>query len=81
VSSQTVYQAKLQYQQIRQLLEAYRALAGDYATLLAAVAEVRSALRDTDLQLALPLPELRELPEILHQVEGTKRGSKRAAAS
>lgn len=76
----TVHQAKLQYQQVRQLLEAYRALAADYAALLAAVAEVRAALANTDLQLALPLPELRELPEVLHEIAPTKRGSRPAAA-
>lgn len=76
----TTYQAKLQYQQTRQLLEAYRLLASDYAALLAAVTEVRAALRDTDIQLALPLPELRELPEPVHELAPTKRGSKAAAA-
>lgn len=75
----TVYQAKLQYQQVRELLEAYRALAVDYAALRAAVVEIREALRDTDLQLALPLPELRKLPEPAHQLAPSKRGSKPAA--
>jgi hypothetical protein len=81
VGAQTIYQAKLQYQQLRQLAEAYRALSDDYAQLLAAVAEVREALASTDLQLALPLPELRKLPEVLHSVAAGKRGSKAAAAS
>jgi hypothetical protein len=75
-----VYQAKLQYAQISQLITSYRALAGAYAELHAVVAELRQVLRDSDIQLALPLPELEELPEVPHQVARTKRGSKPAAA-
>lgn len=79
-SAQTSYQAKLQYAQISQLITAYRALSGAYAELHAAAVELRQVLRDSDIQLALPLPELAELPEIPHQVTQAKRGSKRAAA-
>lgn len=77
----TTYQAKLAYEQTRHLLTAYRALALDYAALHAAVTEVREALRDTDLQLALPLPELRKLSDVPHQVSPSKRGSKPATAA
>ena len=76
----TVYQAKLAYQQTRQLLDAYRALAADYTALQLAVRELRGALRDTDIQLTLPLPELRELPEPLHELAPAKRGVKPPAA-
>lgn len=76
----TAYQARLQYEQMRQLLEAYRLLASDYAALRSAVVEVRAALANTDLQLALPLPELRKLPEEVSSVLPSKRGVKAAAA-
>lgn len=76
----TVHQAKLAYEQTRHLLTAYRALALDYAALHAAVTEVREALANTDLQLALPLPELRKLSDVPHEVAPAKRGSKPAAA-
>lgn len=76
----TTYQARLAYDQTRHLLTAYRALALDYAALHAAVTEVREALRDTDLQLSLPLPELRKLPDVPAEPLPRKRGS-RAAAS
>jgi hypothetical protein len=72
----TVYQARLAYDQTRQLLTCYRALAIEYGELHAAVTELRQALRDTDIQLALPLPELRKLAEIPTEPVPTKRGSK-----
>jgi len=80
VSSQTIYQAKLQYAQISQLVTSYRALAAAYEELHAVTAELRQVLRDTDIQLALPLPDLVKLPEVPHQVATGKRGSKPAAA-
>jgi hypothetical protein len=76
----TVYQARLAYDQTRALLTQYRALAIEYAALHAAVVELRTALKDTDIQLALPLPELRKLPEPPAEPVPTKRGSKPAAA-
>lgn len=76
----TVYQAKLAYDQTRQLRTLYNALALDYAALHAAVVEIREALRDTDIQLALPLPELRKLPDLISEPLPTKRGVKATAA-
>lgn len=77
----TVYQARLAYDQTRQLLTSYRALAIAYAELHAVVAEVRRVLAETDIQLALPLGELAKLPEVPTEPGQSKRGSKPAAAA
>jgi hypothetical protein len=76
----TTYQAKLQYQQFRQLLEAYRLLALDYAALLRWCEKLGEEMTSLDIQLVLPLPELRELPAVAHEVAPAKRGVKPAAA-
>lgn len=76
----TVYQAKLAYEQTRHMLTAYRALVQDYSALHAAVTELREVLRDTDIQLALPLPELRKFPDAPVEPAPAKRGSKAAAS-
>lgn len=76
----TTYQAKLAYEQTRALLTQYRALVLDYAALWAVVDEVRRELASSDIQLALPLPELRKFPEVQHELAPSKRGVKPAAA-
>lgn len=76
----TVYQARLAYDQTRQLLTQYRALAITYAELHAFVAALHAELAEAGIQLALPLPGQVKLPAALTEPAPAKRGSKPAAA-